>query len=334
MHKILFITQTAKRGGAELSLIDLIKVIKDDISSKSRILFLEEGELLEDDLPIKKEFIRFDVPLKRNFPYLSLNWETSSVERILNLSRNYDIVWTNTQKAHILGWYIKKKTGKIWVVHFRDLLEKWQRKILTHFISDADVIISTSQLVKESLLPLDSVVIYNGIDIYRFKDIIPMQLKKPAVGMISHIDVNKGIEDFIEVSKRFPNINFYLCGKRMFNGKEFIFPDNVHYLGYLNDVRSFIKGLDIGIVLSHREGYGRVAVEMGLAELPFIAYNTGVHSLITNCICKVGDIDCVCDFLKKLLNNTKKCYNKKNIEFFDINKTREEILNLLNRIRR
>ncbi len=334
MFKILFITQTAKRGGAELSLIDLIKVVKDDISNESKILFLEEGELLKENLPVEKELIKFNIPIKRTFPYVSFNANLSFINQICDIARNYDIIWTNTQKAHILGWYIKKKTNKKWIVHFRDLLDRWQIGILKRFISYSDVIISISNMVKESLLPLDSTVIYNGMNIDMFDNIEPMKLRKPAIGMISHLDKNKGIEDFIKITNKFPALNFYLCGKKMFDSKNFVFPHNIHYLGYLKDIRPFIKGVDIGLVLSHREGYGRVAVEMGLAGIPLIAYNTGVHSLVTDCICKVGDIDCVCNFLEELLNDKKRCYNKKNMGIFDINRTKEEVIDILNMLRR
>ncbi len=324
--KILFILQTAKRGGAEISLIELLKQIKNDISEDSTILFLEKGIFLEKDLPIQKELVEWDIPIKRTFPYFSFSINIKNTNKIVKMADDYDIIWTNGQKAHILGYFLKKKTNTKWIVHFRDILSPLQMFFLKYILKNADKIISTSEYVFNNLLPIQSEVIYNGFFLKGYRDIKPMKLEKPAIGMIANWQAGKGIEDLIRIAQRKKEWNFYIIGDSLFSNKRYKLPQNITHLGYMDNIGPFLKSLDIGLVLSYKEGFGRVCVEMAIANIPIIAYDTGIHKKITPFICSIGDIECVEKYIEKILDGIEFSYA---LNEFDIEYVANRILNMI-----
>ena len=124
------------------------------------------------------------------------------------------------------------------------------------------------------------------------------------------------------------NVNFYLAGGNLFEKSEFNFPENLKYLGYMDNIGSFLKGLDLGLLLSHREGLSRVCVEMAMAKIPIIAYDTGICKDITKFVCDVGDIECVENYIAGLL--LKKEKTEYNLSMFDIDVIAKSVMDMIN----
>jgi len=82
----------------------------------------------------------------------------------------------------------------------------------------------------------------------------------------------------------------------------------VKLYGYVEDVPTLLKKMDIGIISSVKEGFGRVSVEYMLNKMPVIASDTGaneeiVQDKITGLIYKQGDYISLANCIKKLILN-------------------------------
>lgn len=112
------------------------------------------------------------------------------------------------------------------------------------------------------------------------------------IGFCSRLTKDKGIDDFIEISKLFKNKIFHICGAIDLNNpssisekecKNFFNLPNVKYWGELEDVKEFYNSMDVLLFLSVREGLPKTILEAADSLLPVIAYDVpGVREIISH----------------------------------------------------
>ena len=253
--------------------------------------------------------------------------QTYCVSHLLWLLRkeHFDIIHTNTS-VNDTGAYLStlKRTKHVW--HLREFgyddfglvsclgkhYEKWIYTKCDKFIAISDVIKAQASDVIDSGR-IDRV--YNGI-------------KMPDAGLMSHhasdkfnicvvgrvepkknqFEALKAVKQLIE--KGVTQLHLYIIGKEDKQYKNellaFISVNNLSdyctFTGELSDVPSFLSNMDIGLMTSEREAFGRVTVEYMLQNLAVVASNTGANREIINdgvdgLIYKLGDIN---DFAVKL----------------------------------
>lgn len=157
-------------------------------------------------------------------------------------------------------------------------------------------------------------------------------LKKDDFVMIYTAELNKNknqiiaIEAMKELTKKNSNIHLLLAGKGDLREyyeskvKEYNLQNNVHFLGYRNDVPKLLKISNIYISCSIREGLGLNLVEAMYVGKPVIAsYNRGHVDLIkdgvngflfiVNDITKITNL--VLDIYNKKIKTDKLIYNSK-----------------------
>lgn len=105
---------------------------------------------------------------------------------------------------------------------------------------------------------------------------------KLVVTMISRVDANKGVREFVEaadlVRSKIKNTAFVLVGPYESEGKEaaqFVEQirhrsGTVHYLGPRKDIPAILSLSDLCALPSYREGLPRVLVEAGALEVPSV----------------------------------------------------------------
>lgn len=140
----------------------------------------------------------------------------------------------------------------------------------------------------------EETVLSSGIDVERLRSERPRaghlaKLRrsldldgKLVVTMISRIDVNKGIHEFVQaaelVRKQIDDVAFLLVGPYASEGKEaaqFVehircAPDLVRYLGPRRDIPAILLLSDLCALPSYREGLPRVLVEAGALQVPSV----------------------------------------------------------------
>ena len=137
-------------------------------------------------------------------------------------------------------------------------------------------------------------VIYSGLNVnnFDFPKRINSDQKNLKIGFLGDISEGKRISLFIDIIpdiiEIYPNTRFIVGGigsdlNKMKNiVKEKKIDKNVEFKGFIYDVNSFYKEIDLYVFLSHREGLPWVILESQAAGVPTIASNVGGVSEIIN----------------------------------------------------
>lgn len=204
-----------------------------------------------------------------------------------------DIIHSNTGVIHE-GYLIAKKYKKPHVWHLRE----YQEKDFKMFIFPSKYIFK-KMLNKSYTIPITkdiqqyfnlennnkSFVIYNPI--MSFNKTKDRSEKSNYFIVTNKLSKEKGIEDIIEAFSIFlfnyPNYKLLILGfgnekyveklKEKTNSYNIL--ANVDFLGYKEDVYTYIKKAKALIVGSYYEGFGRMTAEANMLGIPVIGRNTG-----------------------------------------------------------
>jgi len=110
------------------------------------------------------------------------------------------------------------------------------------------------------------------------------------IGQAGHITSLKGYDDFITaaaiIKKSMPHVHFFIAGSTPKSGRvyekklrqmiiEYNLQETVHLVGYRTDIVSFMSALDVFVLASHSESFGRALVEASAIGIPVIGTNVG-----------------------------------------------------------
>ena len=328
--KIFFLDQSGTPGGAELCLMDIAQSLPDEVF----VCLLQDGpfrQMLEErqipvmaiaqtGLNIRKEGSLFQALLgAARLPPL--------IHRVAQLSKSYDVIYANTQKALVVGAFASWLNGRPLVFHLHDILT------LEHFSSTnlkvaiaianrfARRVIANSQAAEQAFVAaggrVDLVeVIYNGFDLSHYcvssesADELRQQLglsDKFVVGHFSRLSPWKGQHVLIDAIQQCPeNVVALLVGDALFGEDDYAqqlkaqvqqlgLQDRVHFLGFRADIPQLMSACDLVAHTSTApEPFGRVIVEAMLCGTPVIAANAGgaaeiVEHGLTGWLCEPGD---------------------------------------------
>jgi glycosyltransferase involved in cell wall biosynthesis len=128
-------------------------------------------------------------------------------------------------------------------------------------------------------MPTEEKVLYLGVDSAMFKS-HTIKEEIPKVLMIGNDLVRKGVFDYFELAKKFPEITFYLAGSG--NGKIDVNLEiskrnlnNVIYKGSVTtqQLLTLLQDVSIHILPSRSEGFPKVMLETAAAGVPTILYS-------------------------------------------------------------
>ena len=321
--RILFFDHTARMSGGERSLLLILKKI-DKTKFEPFLVTPEDGPLSKEAglIGIKTETIGIPgVVLERKRTETSIIFLLFSfialLPTVLRLvlfikKRGIDLIYTNSQKAHIIGLFAGLFSGIPVIWHFRDILnEGYLRKLVTFLgVRFTKAIIAISKAVAEQFVVLGRTnkrikVIYNAIDVDDFeerqkdsKTNLRKEYKLPPnskiIASIGQIAQWKGQEYLIytarELVKSFSNLYFFIIGESLFKEDdykeriqklvmEFGLEKKVFFTGFRWDIPGVMSNID---VLLHTtvepEPFGRVLIEAMAAGKPVIAFDNGAAS--------------------------------------------------------
>lgn len=213
------------------------------------------------------------------------------------------LVHTNGLKAHLLGTLPARFNGRPVVWHFRDLpgREGYGRLFRRLARVLPRRIIANSSAVKRQLGNLDRIrVVYNGVRIPpepdeaerdRLREELGLEKGTIAIGSIGHFAPLKGYEDFLRaippVLRRFPAARFLITGDALYpayrdyrqsletSAKLLGLADRVIFTGARENPGEILAALDIFVLPSRSEGFGRANLEAMAAGLPVVSTNVG-----------------------------------------------------------
>ncbi len=289
---ILFVENTADLvGGGQQSLLGLLKFL-DRERYAPKVVFPDQG-------PLSDQVQSLGVPVFFNqmgtLKTLNLPKVLGSIWRLMGIIRNegIDIVHTNASRTTLYAGLASRMCGVALVWHVRIAMqESFYDRILYHL---AGKVIAISHAVAARFPYKDRhqrvSVIYNGIDLDAFFMVDASQFRKRfqlenkfVIGQVGQIHPLKGQEYLIlalkELSKSFPQIHCLIVGTPTEYQKEL--EEMVHRLrmdsyvsftGWQGDIREVMSALDILVVPSHTEGFGRVLIEGMACERPIVAFS-------------------------------------------------------------
>ncbi|MFX1675625.1 glycosyltransferase family 4 protein [Paraburkholderia sp. A2WS-5] len=312
--RVLAIDQSGVLGGAELSLLEVVKGLR----ARIEVLLFNDGPFREALDAAGARVDVLDSGALRNVrrdggavpKFGVLAGIAALVRETRRRARGVDVLYANTQRAMVIGVLAGKLARKPVVWHLRDIVSdehfgRVQRAVikgcaklgLAHVIANSH---ASAQVFSE-LTHFDSRridVVHNGVDESPFRALarVPQaqlraQIGLPEdaflVGAFSRLARWKGQHVLLEALLLEPRAHAVLVGAPLFGEdayaqelREFVaargLTGRVHFLGFRHDIAACMRAMD---VIAHTsitpEPFGRVVVEGMLAQRPVVASRDG-----------------------------------------------------------
>jgi glycosyltransferase involved in cell wall biosynthesis len=309
--KILFLDQSGKLGGAELCLIDIAAPWRDSCL----VALFSDGpfKALLDQQNITAKVLTTQVIKARKESSLiqGLGSFSQLIPLILNvaqLSRRYDLIYANTQKALVVGAIASVLSRRPLVYHLHDILS------LEHFSPTnlklaialanrfATLVIANSKATESAFVTAGGnsklvSIVYNGFEATQFigLDTHRSSLRKQlglehsfVVGHFSRLSPWKGQHVLIDALPHCPDdVTALFVGDALFGEEDYAarlhrqiaalgLEHRVRFLGFRSDIPNLMAACDLVTHTSTApEPFGRVIVEAMLCQRPVIAAAAG-----------------------------------------------------------
>ncbi len=309
---ILFLDQSGKLGGAELSLLDIATHHRD----RSLVGLFQDGpfcEYLQNRKVPVQVLTNQALQVRKDGNLLqalnSVEQLIPLVNRVVQLSHNYDVIYANTPKAFIIGAIASYRSKRPLVYHLRDIISadhfsRFNRYLLITLANACcNLVIANSKATRQAFIQAggrpDLVkVIYNGFnaDTYQAADTDANNIRQQlglednhfVVGHFSRLSPWKGQHVLIDALSRCPkNVVVLLVGDALFGEDEYVnqihqqvealnLQHRVHFLGFRSDIPALMQACDlIAHTSTAPEPFGRVIIEGMLCCRPVIAAAAG-----------------------------------------------------------
>src|SRR4051794_4822266 len=221
-----------------------------------------------------------------------------------------DLVHANSIRAGLVATAAGRGGGPPTVVHVRDCLPPGRLSTLTmSVIGRADALIANSAYTRSALGRAggSATVIHNPVDLARYEavDLSPAQAREriglrgegPFLGVVAQITPWKAQDDAIaiaeELRRTHPGTQLLLVGSAKFDSAATRYDnagflrrlreqaaaaglaDDVHFLGEREDVPELLRALDVLLLPSWEEPFGRAIVEVMASGVPVAATEVG-----------------------------------------------------------
>ncbi|MBN2244685.1 MAG: glycosyltransferase family 4 protein [Candidatus Aminicenantes bacterium] len=312
MKNILFVSHSVELNGAEIMLLQTIERL-DQTRFRTTLLIPGPGPLETEADKLGIEIII--VPMKwwlserarlwrQPFAWI---WNTKSVLTIRKIIRKKEIDLVFTNSAVVFSGALAARMchrPHIWILHEilkGDNIQFWcflGSRVLVKFITGISCRVIVNSLATQAPLGDHSKIrlVYNGIPLTKDQDQIcsetrdELGLKKSdtILGMVGRVCPEKGqskvVEAFAQLKNHFPALKLLMVGeikdKKYFLGiekrkNELSLNEDVIFTGRLDNILDVIRTMDILIVASRIESFGRVIIEAMSVNTPVVAVRSG-----------------------------------------------------------
>lgn len=330
-------------GGANRSMMQLILELRRDYCINPIVLLPQgnkhvseqglDNECVKNGITYFETFIPWTChskPWSHRMKYIAC---LASYPFLLNKikKQNIDLIHSNGGVIELGGW-LSHSLGVPHVWHLREFGYEnnattfvWGRDYYVNSFKRGDAFIAISDAIKNTFskyIPERKIYrIYNGISIEKYKQqachtnnvcqfvmagMITEHKNQMEAVKATSILIKRGIKDF-HISFIGNADSEYLNQIRNYIKQQEL-TDYISILGYRNDVPDLLKEMDVGLMLSKTEAFGRVTVEYMFQGLAVIASDTGANPEIisdedTGLLYHLGDIETLADKMKKFIKN-------------------------------
>lgn len=320
MLNIVFFTHYNSMNGANQSLLTLLVFLKDKINIEKVIIYgkdngkeglherLKEIGIKSEKIDLKyylyysnKYYGFFSIPLKviHNIPRWRFLYKDLK-------NKNIDLIYSNSSLENT-GILLSKilKIKHFWHIrefgfadyNYRHIGGDYLKRII---LNKSNQLIAISKSIEEHIkIPDKTKLIFNGI--FSLNELSQLRPKKKVkglfrLGMVGVIAPVKNQKECIQsisiLSKEHDNIVLNIYGnvvdvnyhqelEKMI--VENSIEDKVNFFGFVTDKNRIYENIDVLLMCSHNEAFGRVTIEAMAYGIPVIGYNNaGTAELITN----------------------------------------------------
>lgn len=305
--RVAFVDQVGgKPGGAEESLALLLAHLPTDITPS--IILFEDGEFAQrmrergyatHVIPVSDRLRAVKRERLTPAAIAALPAAVAKVARLLGCEP-FDLVHTNTVKAHLIAAPAARIRRIRAVMHLRDMVAGPGRAALVGVASACtrERIAISHALSHWYALPRTT-VIANPVDLSAYASIPQRQDARrelgipvddlPLIGIVGRINRWKGHDRFLRIAAAVNAIRPVRCaiiGEARFRDADFVpelhrlahdlgLRERTTFVPWLNDPRIAYAALDLHCNCSEREPFGRSIVEAAAAGVPSVAFNDG-----------------------------------------------------------
>ena len=238
-------------------------------------------------------------PLALSLNFLSMFNSIISLYRLVK-DEKIDLIYANTFKTALVGGIVGKLSGVPMIYHVRIFpnhgwLDNLATLLSTRIIANSKAVAKELHGTRRKIK-----VIYNAIDLVRFKphvggDRIRKEFKinkyEKVVGMVGRVTPEKDHKTFIKaaikVISALPDTKFFVVGDAVSEEDEKYkrriiqlieskgLGDKFIFTGFRDDIPEIMASLDVLVIPSIKEPWGRVAAEAMAMGKPVIGTNAG-----------------------------------------------------------
>ncbi len=358
---ILYLHNESIMGGAEISLLNLVKRLNRELFTP-HFACSNEGPFVDElrNIKIPPDFVQFP----------GIRWPNpvQICNTIRNLTgiikkRQIDLIHSNQPRSNLFG-AIAAKINSVPIVWHERCLESGRFDSDNIFSFLPDRIICNSRAVRNRFTKekIDSKIrtIINGVDLSEFdlesdgseiREEFNIDENELVIGTVGRIDPEKGYEYFLEsariILQDVEKVRFLVVGKAS-NKSSLAFEKSLYemaaakgidkktiFTGFRRDIPQLLASMDVVVLPSEIDACSRVLFESMAMQKPLVATNAGgtpevVQDGITGFLVKPKDPSDMAKCIKKLLNDKHlaeqygKAGRKRVEEMFTIERNTEE----------
>lgn len=299
-------------GGANRSMVQLMLELREN-HDVNPIVLVPFGKLLPGDHGLVEECAKHNIQVERSIiPWFIHNKVWVQRIKYLMLFFYYPLLLIKLKKYKIqlihsngsvfdLGAWLSSsfKVPHIW--HLREFGSEdetfkpvWNNKYIKKSYKKGDVFIAISDIIRKYYIGKVSeekiIRIYNGISLDKYNLLAEHKNSITKFVIVGAVSQAKNQFDAVQASKllierNISNFHLTIVGqpdyKYEIQLKDYIeanqLGDKIDLLGLRNDVPRILQSMDVGLMLSRTEAFGRVTVEYMLQNLAVIASDTGAN---------------------------------------------------------
>lgn len=329
---ILYLHNESVMGGAEISLLNLVKRLNKELFIP-HFACSKEGPFIDElrKIKIPPDFVQFP----------SIRWPNpvqicSTIRSLIDIikKKQINLIHSNQPRSNLFG-AIAAKIKTVPIVWHERCLERGRFDSDNIFSFLPDRIICNSGAVKNRFTKGAKTAtkirtIINGVDLREFNpelngSIIRKEFNidedEPIIGTIGRIDPEKGYECFLEsariILQDFKNVRFLVVGGANNPSLEgSLYEMSVEkgidkktiFTGFRRDIPQLLASMDVVVLPSEIDACSRVLFESMAMRKPLVAANAGgtpeiVQDGITGLLVKPGDSSGMARCIKKLLDD-------------------------------
>jgi glycosyltransferase involved in cell wall biosynthesis len=327
MIKILFIHGITAIGGAERDLITILSSL-DRNRFEPVIVIPDEGPLAKILGRLGAKIYYLPLPPWRKLKFLPVT--LLSIFRIYRIAvrEKINLVHVNDMWWVPIGFIVSRLAGAPVVAFLRQELEP--RRIGQYWLNRADSLVAVSRSIQETLIdghvdPNRVHTIYSGVDtgdtgLTAEGAEQPVLNPDPVIGTIANIFPHKGLEYLIAavhiLRRRYPGISCRIVGSGDRDYQEKLkeqvqrldLSKNIHFLGFQEDIRHCLNGLQVFVLPSILEAFGIVLLEaMAMRKAVVASRVGGIPEIVVNgengFLVPPGDPEALANSIQRLIED-------------------------------